>query len=190
MARSILCINDLSTSVFCINGSGKIGLQPFTSMLSITDGTTTQAIDGGDIITFAAGGGLDVTVSATDTVTYASQLSTDVGNDITFGTDGGLYISKNDLVSGASWNDTTNTLVLTFDSGATVNVPIVDSVASFLSDFTVAGNTGTDLVNNHDTLTVTGAANSGLTTAVTANTITIDFNCAEPLDVSGLPVCQ
>lgn len=61
---------------------------------SITDGTITEAINSGDVVTFAAGAGIDVAVSATDTVTYShadTSSVTDVDNsgltvvqDITF----------------------------------------------------------------------------------------------------------
>ena len=187
--RNILCISDLNPAVFCVNGSNLIGVQGAAFAHSITDGTTTQVINPGDTVTYADSSSVNLTVSATDTVTAAVKISAAAGNDLTVNADG-LYLSKDNLVTGASWSDTTNTLTLTFDSGATAAVPIMDLVGTFLADFTVAGNTGTpDLVNNHETLNIVGAANSGITTAVSANTITIDFNCAEPLDVSGLPTC-
>ncbi len=185
MAREVLCISDLGTGFCWDAGTSKINTSG--GNFSITDGVTTQVIDDGNTILFTDGNGATVTVSATDTVNIAARLSTDAGNEISFGTDGGLFVNNN-LLTGASWNDATNNLVLTFETG-TVNVPIIDVVSAFLADFTVSGNTGTDLVNNHETLNIVGAANSGLTTTVTANTVTIDFNCAEPLDVTGFPVC-
>jgi hypothetical protein len=137
---------------------------------SITDGTTTQIIASGDTVTINDGNGILATVSATDIINIAARLSADAGNDITFGTDGGLYLSKNSLLTNVTWNDATNNLVLTFDSGATVNVPIIDSIATFISDFTISDGTNTDLVQNHETLNFAGA--SGIRPTVSANTVT------------------
>jgi hypothetical protein len=141
---------------------------------TITDGTNSQAISIGDTLTVTASNGMSATVSATDTLTLAARLSTDAGNDLVFGGDGGLFFSANNLVTGATWDDATNTLVLTLDSGATANVPILDVVSAFLADFVVSGNSGTDTINNHETLSVLGG--TGFTTTVTANTITITAN--------------
>lgn len=187
--RQQLCVNDLNPAVFCANASGLIGVQDGFAAFSITDGATTEIVNPGDTVTFSDTSSIDFTVSATDTVAAAVKLSATAGNDLVINADG-LYLSKNDLVTGATWDDATNTLTLTFDSGATVDVPFTDTVAAFLSDFTVAGNAGTpDLVNNHETLSIVGAADSGVITTITDNTVTIDFDCSEPLDVSSLPTC-
>ena len=147
---------------------------PASVSFTITDGTTPQTINTGDTITFDAGNGLTRGVSATDTVTYTAKLSTDTGNGIVFGTDNGLFVPQAQLLTNATWADATNTLTLTFANGSTVAVPIVDVVGAFLSDFTIAGDTGTDLVNNHETLTFVGG--SGVTTAVTGNTVTFSID--------------
>ena len=42
---------------------------------TISDGATTQTISTGNTLTFAAGSGLDIAVSATDTVTYTADVS-------------------------------------------------------------------------------------------------------------------
>lgn len=47
---------------------------------NISDGTTTQAIESGNTITFAAGSGLTRAVSATDTVTYSHADTSSVSN--------------------------------------------------------------------------------------------------------------
>lgn len=185
MARKILCVDDLGSG-FCYDGTTE-KINTVGGTFNITDGVTTQVIEDGNTITFTAGNGTTVTVSATDVVTIAAKLSTDAGNELSIGTDGGLFVNNN-LLTGAAWDDATNSLVLTFETG-NVSVPIVDVLSTFLSDFTIAGDTGTDLVNNHETLTIVGATDSGITTAVTANKVTIDFDCAEPLDTTNLTVC-
>jgi len=145
-----------------------------SSTFTITDGVTPQSITGGDTLTFAAGSGVNVVVSATDTVTYSSKLSTDAGNAIVFGGDGGIYVPQAQLLTNATWTDATNTLTLTFANGSTVAVPIVDVVGAFLADFTITGDTGTDLVNNHESVAFVGGA--GVTTAVTGNTVTFSID--------------
>lgn len=47
---------------------------------NISDGATTQAIESGNTLTFAAGSGLTRAVSATDTVTYSHADTSSVGN--------------------------------------------------------------------------------------------------------------
>lgn len=140
------------------------------ALLSITDGTVTETVSTGDTITYVAWDGLDVAVSATDTVTYSAQISADAGNDVTIGTDGGLFFSANSLVTGATWDDALNAIVISFEDGSTTNVPITDNIANFLSDFSISDGTTTDLVNNHETVTFAGS--QGVTTTVTGNTVT------------------
>jgi hypothetical protein len=164
-----------SGQVLTIDGSG---IPTWTTSSStawtITDGTTSQIVNAGDTVTVNDGNGITATVSATDILTIAAKLSTDANNDLSFGGDGGLYFSANNLITGGSWNDVTNTLELTLEGGGVVSIPIVDLVSAFLADFVVAGDTGSDTINNHETLTVAGAL--GLKTAVTANTITISVD--------------
>ena len=144
------------------------------SSFTLTDGTTSQVIAAGDTLLVTPGNGIEVAVFATDTLTISALISADADNALIFGGDTGLYVPQAQLLSGAVWVDATNTITLTFANGSTLDIPIVDVVSSFLFDMTVAGNTGTDLVNNHETLTVVGGTGSGITTAVTANTITIN----------------
>lgn len=136
---------------------------------SLTDGTTTETIAMGDTLTVSTQNGVTAVVSATDLLTLGIQVSADAGNDLTFGTDGKLYLSKNDLINNVTWNDATNELVLTFDSGATVNVPIVDAISTWLADFTISDGTTTDVVNNHETLVFAGT--NGLKPTVSANQV-------------------
>ncbi len=134
-----------------VDGNGKVvRVDPVagTALFTFTDGTTTQTISGGDTLTITSGNGITATVSATDVLTIAAKLSADAGNDITIGTDGGLFLSKDSLLTNVAWNDATNNLVLTFDNGSTVNVPIVDIVSSFLMDLTISDWITTYVVNN------------------------------------------
>lgn len=50
------------------------GLGAFSNFI-ISDGSTTQTVDDGETVTFAASTGLDVAVSATNTVTYTIDVS-------------------------------------------------------------------------------------------------------------------
>jgi hypothetical protein len=145
-----------------------------SALFTLSDGTNTQTISWGDTFQVTAGNWLTATVSATDLLTLVAKLSADAGNDITFGTDGWLYLSKNSLLTNVTWNDATNNLVLTFDSGSTVNVPIIDNAAAFLMDLVISDWTTTDVVNNHETLTFAGA--DKIRPTVTANTVTYDLD--------------
>ena len=49
-----------------------------TSSFDVTDGTTTETLDNGNTLTFVDGSGVDVVVSATDTVTISSLLGTSI----------------------------------------------------------------------------------------------------------------
>lgn len=144
------------------------------SSFTISDNTTTQSIASGDTLKFLTGNGLTAVVSATDTVTHTAKLSTDSGNDITFGTDGGLYLSKDALVTGASWSDATNTLTLTFDGGTTVDVSITDTASVFLADFVISDGTTTDTVNNHETVTFNG--DTMIKATVSANAVKYEID--------------
>lgn len=160
-----------------VDGVGKVvRVDPVagTALFTFTDGTTTQTISGWDTLTFTSGNWITTTVSATDVLTIAAKLSTDAGNDITIGTDGGLYLSKDSLLTNVTWNDVTNNLVLTFDNGSTVNVPIVDNLSTFLMDLTISDGTTTDVVNNHETITF--AAGDVMKAVVTPNTVTYSHN--------------
>lgn len=136
---------------------------------SLTDGVTTESIAVGDTLTVSTTQGLTATVSATDLLTLGLQLSADANNDLTFGTDGKLYLSKNDLIKDVTWDDAANKLILTFDSGATVDVPIVDAISSWLADFTISDGSTTDVVNNHETLVFAGTG--GIKPTVSPNQV-------------------
>lgn len=95
--------------------TGNKGSDGTGSMTSFTmsDGSTTQAVSDGQVLTFAAGSGLTATVSATDTVTYtigtgAITVGQDgTGHDVKFfGDTSGAYMhfdaSTDDLILGGA----------------------------------------------------------------------------------------
>lgn len=149
------------------------------SSFTLSDGTNSQTVNAGDTLLAQAGNGLSVLVGATDKFTYAIRLSTDADNAADIGTDGGLFVPVVNIVTGASWNDSTNTLTITFTDGSTVNVPIVDTIGAFLSDWVMSDGTTTDTINNHETVTFTGQNKIQTTVTSSTNTLTIR------IDVSG-----
>jgi|GEM_PF-6602906 len=78
---------------------------------SITDGTTTETILDGDTITFTAGSGLEVDVSATDTVDYSLITS----------------CNANELLK---WNGTTWACAVDIDTDTDTTIPNTDLLAS------------------------------------------------------------
>lgn len=143
---------------------------------TLSDGTNNQVVNAGETLFAAAGNGLSVVVGATDKFTYTLKVSTDANNAAVFGVDGGLYVPVAKVVTGASWNDSTNTLTITFSDSSVVNVPILDVVGAFLADFRISDGTANDLINNHETITFTGT--NRIKTAVTANTVTVSIDTA------------
>lgn len=165
--------------VLTITGGTPVWATPVTgSSFSITDGTTTQVISSGDTLTFAAGNGASVAVSAPDTLTVSARRSTDAGNAVVFGTDGGLYVPQANLVTDADWDDATNTLTITFANGSTVDVPIVDAIGTFLSDWSVQGDSGSYTVDNHSVLSIIGTPGQ-IVTDVTAGQVQISLGYSE-----------
>lgn len=141
-----------------------------TSLLTLSDHTNTQTLSTGDTLLMEAGNGLSVLVGSTDKVTYAVKLSTDAGNGAVFGGDGGIYVPQAQLVTGATWSDATNTITIIFANGSTVNVPIVDNISTFISDFSITDGVTTTVINNHGTVTYT--ANNLLKVTISGSTIT------------------
>lgn len=161
------------------------GALPATAF-SITDTITTEVVNAGDTINFLSGNGITTVVSATDTVTTTAKLSTDANNGVVFGSDGGLYFNTGGLISAGTWLDATNTIRFTLVNGSFLDIPVQDLIGTWLADFTISGNTGTDVVNNHETLTVVGATGSGVSTTVTNNTITINYTQPTKEQFTGL----
>jgi hypothetical protein len=199
-----------------------------TSSFDVTDGTNTQTIASGDTFTFAAGGDLLATVTATDTVTYSFTethtqftnlvngnligtftnengdtfevdetvtdltqntasglitftkedgttsvvrvISTDANNSLSVGSDGGVFYDAPAVVTSAAWNDSTNTITLTFDDTSTVDVPIVDDVANFIHTHRFSDTVGNETaVTNGDDVVLTG---NGIAVIVSNDAIT------------------
>lgn len=99
-------------------------------------------------------------------------ISTDTGNDLTVGTDDKLLLITK-VVSGAVWDDSSNTIVITFDDGSTINVPIVDSISNFITshDFT-------------DGTTTFSLDNSGVVTFVQGNGATVSIDASGNVNIA------
>lgn len=175
-----------NTHILTLVGGVPVWQAPATAgSFIISDGTTTQVIDNGNTLLITQGNGISRTVSATDTLNIALRLSADAGNDLTFGGDGGLYASLNNLITGASWNDATNTLVFTLDGGGTINVPLLDSISNFLLSFTVIGDSGGALtINNGSTISFVGSG--GINVVRSGNIFTINGSAGTLFEASGL----
>lgn len=165
-----------------VGGIPQYAALPSGSSFTITDGTTPQVIAAGDTLTFAAGNGAAVVVSSPDTVTFTARLSTDADNALVFGGDGGLYVPEAQLVTGATWDDATNTLTITFANGSTVDVSIVDAIGAFLSDWNIQADSGSGIIENHGLLSVVGTPGQILTDYA-GGTLTISLGFAEQQEV-------
>lgn len=165
-----------------VGGIPQYAALPSGSSFTITDGTTPQVISAGDTLTFAAGNGAAVVVSSPDTVTFTARLSTDADNALVFGGDGGLYVPEAQLVTGATWDDATNTLTITFANGSTVDVPIVDAIGAFLSDWNIQADSGSGIIENHGLLSVVGTPGQ-VVTDYAAGTLTISLGFSEQQEI-------
>jgi len=92
--------------------------------------------------------------------------STDAGNVLSVGTDGGLFYNGAGIVTGAVWDDVNNEIDLTFADGSTISIAIVDALASWIYKFDITDGTTTDEITNGNTLTI--AQGNGATVAITA----------------------
>jgi hypothetical protein len=63
----------------------------------------------------------------------AVVVSADAGNTLLVGSDGGVFYDGAGIVSGATWDDATNTITINFVDGSSVDVPIVDAISSFIN---------------------------------------------------------
>jgi len=63
----------------------------------------------------------------------AVVVSADAGNTLLVGSDGGVFYDGAGIVSGAAWDDATNTITINFVDGSSVDVPIVDAISSFIN---------------------------------------------------------
>jgi hypothetical protein len=99
----------------------------------LSDGTNTQDIFTGNTLSVLSGNGITTLVSATDTVTITSKISTDVDNAVVFGTDFGLYVPKFLTISGnVGTNDKVNLgEVFTFTGIGGLRSTISDNQVSY-----------------------------------------------------------
>ena len=156
--------------VLQIVGGKPTYVTPPIASFTFSDGVNTQLVSAGDTFTYISGNGIKATVSATRLLTLAVKLSTDTGNAATIGSDGGVYIAKDNLLTGVVWDDTTNSMKFTFTNGSIITVPIADLVGNFLSDFKISDGTTTSTIDNH--ATVTFQSNNLLKRNVTGNIVT------------------
>ncbi len=141
------------------DGSGNLSWVSQTSGYSgfnISDGSTTQEILSGNTITFSAGEGIDVAVSATDTVTISAEIATTTNagiasftsTDFTVGAGGQVSLDSEriqDIVGGMLTGNTETNITVTYEDGdGTIDFSVADAtdsikgVASFdLGDFVV-----------------------------------------------------
>lgn len=105
---------------FTVDADGRLtaaGEASIQTSFNITDGTTTEVVNGGDTVTFAGTANeVEVSVSATDTVTIGLPDDVTIGNN--------LVVSGNLTVSGTTTTVNTETInladnIITLNSNAT-----------------------------------------------------------------------
>ena len=151
--------------VITVDQQGRITAASTASIntsFTVTDGTTNQTISGGDTITFADGTGIDVVVSATDTVTISHNV---VGANGTFGS-------------------ATAIPVLQVDAQGHVT-----SVSTVTNSFTVSDGSNTQTIEPGNTLRFNGTGSEVEVTVGATDQVTIglpsDVTISNDLTVSG-----
>lgn len=108
---------------------------------TVSDGTTTQAIESGNTLTFAAGTGAAVAVSATDTVTYSHADTSSVSNvdnsglnvvqDLTFDTFGHVQtVGSADITSSVDGRITAREYKQSIGDGSATTFEVTHNLAS------------------------------------------------------------
>lgn len=138
------------------DGSGNFSAGTITAALSGTASTATALATGR-------------TIAITGDLTYTSPSFDGSGNVTAAGT----LSTVNSNVG--SFGGTTAIPVITVDGKGRITAVSTAAVAA-AGGFTIAGNTGTDVFGGGETLTFTGS--TGVTTAVTDNTVTISIGQA------------
>lgn len=141
------------------DGSGNLTWVDQTSGFSgftISDGTNTQGITDGNTITFSEGEGINVVVSATDTVTISGEDATSSNKGIASFDLGDFVVTSGAVALGSTFINTVTT-----DSG--ILTPSDHS-------FSILGGTGMDVTHASSTITVAGsdAAADGTTKGIAA----------------------
>ena len=146
---------------------------------NITDGTNSVISYSDDTLNFVDAGVKATIAKVGSNINIQLKVtpSTDTQNALVLGADGKPYVPKAQLITGATWDDTTNTLNIEFADGSVVAVPIVDDLGSFISDFNISDGVTVVTIPNHSTVTYSG--NNLIKTLVSGNTVTMG------LDTSG-----
>jgi hypothetical protein len=143
--------------------TGNAGADGSGSMTSFTmsDGSTTQAVTDGNTMTFAAGEGLDVAVSATDTVTYSGEDAS---------------TSNKGVASFSSDNFSVSSGAVTIKDGGVVTAEIADDAvtsAKIADDAVVTAAIADDAITSDliadDAVLTAAIADDAITTALIAD---------------------
>lgn len=97
----------------------------------------------------------------------AKLLSLDIGNVLTVGTDGGLKYDGAGIFLSASWDDANNELDINFVDGSTISIPVIDSLSSWLYQFSIFDGVTSDAITNNSTLNF--LSGDGANVAITAS---------------------
>ena len=155
----------------------------------ISDGTTSQTIDDGETVTFtkvdtSTKGLINLTVSATNTVTAnaitgaagVATASTLVDRDGS----GNIWVTTvNGQLNGTISSATTATTQSSGDNTTKVATTafVEDAVSGLVDSWTIAGDSGSTVVDNADTVTIAGS--TGIDTAESNGTVTVNLDLNE-----------
>jgi hypothetical protein len=146
-----------------ISNGTTVTYQSVTGLVStnVSDGTNTVVENVADTLLFTEKG-VKAVVSKTGTeikVELSVIPSSDTNNAITLGTDGKPYVPLAQLLSSTTpptWDDATNSLVITFADGSITTIPFVDDISTFISNFKITDGVTTTTIDNHGTVTFSG----------------------------------
>ena len=155
----------------------------------ISDGTTSQTIDDGETVTFtkvdtSTKGLINLTVSATNTVTAnaitgaagVATASTLVDRDGS----GNIWVTTvNGQLNGTISSATTATTQSSGDNTTKVATTafVEDAVSGLVDSWTIAGDSGSTVIDNGDTVTIAGS--TGIDTAESNGTVTVNLDLNE-----------
>ena len=122
------------------DGAGLTGVGGGGSMSTwvMSDGSSAETVADGQTVTFAAGEGIDVAVSSTDTVTYSAELATTSNKGVASFSDTGFSVSSGAVTLDAAQTVFTSilntSLVIGRDAGEQIDFGTDNAIK-----FTVAG---------------------------------------------------